>query len=180
MTITITEALAEIKTVNKRVASKKTFILDYLSRLEGVKDPLDKDGGSYQAIKRERQAVADLEKRVVTLRRGIQRANDATVVSLEGMTMPISDWLAWRRDVAPERKVFLADIRKKLTLVREQAKRNGATAISPGGSAEKATDVIINIDEQQLATDIEQLENVLGQLDGQLSLKNATTFIVEA
>lgn len=179
MSITITEALAEIKTIAKRIESKKVFILSYLGRQDAVKDPLEKDGGSPQAIVRERQAVADLETRVVNLRRGIQRANDATIVSLEGIVMPISDWLAWRRDVAPGRKQFLGELRSRLTQVRDQTKRQGASVISAGGTAEKPTDVVINIDEQALAKDIEQLENILGQLDGQLSLKNATTPIVE-
>jgi hypothetical protein len=33
---------------------------------------------------------------------------------------------------------------------------------------------VININEQELAKEIELLEDTLGQLDGQLSLKNAT------
>ena len=55
MPITITEALAEIKTVGKRVEKKREFIKSFLARQDGIKDPLEKDGGSYQAIARERQ-----------------------------------------------------------------------------------------------------------------------------
>lgn len=180
MAITITEALAEIKTIGKRIDTKKSFIKQYLARLDAVKDPLEKDGGSYQAIVRERQAVGDLETRVVKLRRGIQRANDLTVISLEGMSMPISDWLVWRRDVMPVRRQFLSELRQGLVQVRDQAKRQGVNIQSAVVTTDaKPTDVIINLDEQALAKDIEQLENVSGQLDGQLSLKNATTMIVE-
>lgn len=42
MSITITEALAEIKTVAKRIEKKRDFIRAYLSRQEGVRDPLEK------------------------------------------------------------------------------------------------------------------------------------------
>lgn len=48
MALTITEALAEIKTVGKRVEKKREFIKAFLARQDGVKDPLEKDGGSFQ------------------------------------------------------------------------------------------------------------------------------------
>lgn len=41
----ITEALAELKTLNKRVEKKKEYVKAYLYRQEGLKDPLEKDGG---------------------------------------------------------------------------------------------------------------------------------------
>ena len=84
MGITITEALAEIKTIGKRIASKQAFIGQYLARQDGVRDPLEKDGGSAEVIKRERQAIGDLETRIITLRQGIQHANDETKVSVVG------------------------------------------------------------------------------------------------
>lgn len=55
MAITITEALAEIKTIGKRIDSKKQFVTSHLARQDGVKDPLEKDGGSAELLKRERQ-----------------------------------------------------------------------------------------------------------------------------
>ncbi len=42
------------------------------------------------------------------------------------------------------------------------------------------TDLLVNIDETALAREIEQFEDTFGQLDGQLSLKNATVTIVES
>ncbi len=175
--MTITEALAEIKTVQKRIDAKRAFIKQYLFRQDYTKDPLEKDGGSEKAIAAEFQAVADLEKRIVDLRHGIQKANEETKVTLEGVERSISDWLTWRRDVAPIRQNFLSNIRLQLTNVRDQARKQGASLFGPGSQPEKPTDVIVNINETQLAKDIEQTENILGQLDGQLSLKNATVQI---
>ena len=40
-----------------------------------------------------------------------------------------------------------------------------------------ANDVVINLDEKALADELEGIETTLGTLDGQLSLKNATTVI---
>lgn len=174
MGITITEALAEIKTLQKRIEKKREFVGQYLARQDGIKDPLEKDGGSFQAIARERQAIGDLETRIVLLRRGIQTANEATPVTINGVTRSVADWLVWRRDVAPGHQQFLGRLRQQLNVVRDQARKQGVGLLAAGTLAEKPTDIVVNINEQDLAAEIERLEDTLGQLDGQLSLKNAT------
>ena len=44
--LTITEALAEIKTVEKRIQKKREAILPFVFRQEMLRDPHEKDGGS--------------------------------------------------------------------------------------------------------------------------------------
>lgn len=179
MPLMITEALAEIKTIGKRMDSKRAFIMGFLARQDGVKDPLEKDGGSVVVIARERQAIGDLEKRIIALRRGIQKANDSTSVTINGVTRSIADWLTWRRDVAPKAKDFTNKLRGSLTSIRENAKKQGIAVIQPGATASQPADFVINVDEAALAKEIETMEDTLGQLDGQLSLKNATVAIQE-
>lgn len=175
MNITITEALAEIKTIEKRAAKKREFIGAYLVRQEKLKDPLHDEGGSVAAIARERQAIQDLEQRSVDLRLAINHANDETSVTIGSNTRSIAEWLIWRRDIAPSLKKFLADLQGGLRNVRDEAQRKGLAIVQ--GEASNPDDVIVNISEQSLAEEIENLENVLGTLDGQLSLKNATVFV---
>jgi hypothetical protein len=179
MRITITEALAEIKTVGKRIEKKREFVQNFLARQDGVRDPLEKDGGSAKVIEQERQAIGDLEARLITLRRGIQHANDTTLVTINGVGRSISEWLTWRRDVAPGQKQFLARIQSSLNAVRQKAQQNGAAFVSATAvtADTKPTDFVINIDERKVSEEIETLEDTLGQLDGQLSLKNATVTI---
>lgn len=179
MSITITEALAEIKTIGKRVEKKQEFVFGNLCRQEGAKDPLEKDGGSSVVLIREQQSIVDLQTRVIALRRGIQRANDSTSVSIGDDTRSISEWLTWRRDVAPKRKEFLNKLSSGLKGMRDNAKRNGFNVVASVGSPSAPTDIIVNLDEGDLAAQIEKMENILGSLDGQLSLKNATVMIVE-
>lgn len=180
MSLTITESLAEIKTIAKRADKKREFVNGFLFRQDGIKDPLEKDGGSATCIERERQSLDDLDTRLLSLRRGIQQANESTIVTVNGVARSISDWLIWRRDVAPAKQQFLAKMRTGLNNVREQARRQGANVLPQGSTAEaRPQDIVVNISEQSLATEIEELENTLGQLDGQLSLKNATIQIVE-
>ena len=178
MNITITEALSEIKTVSKRIASKREFIGQFLSRPDGLRDPLEKEGGSVEVLQKELQAIGDLEKRIVELRRGIQKANEANSITLEGETKTIADWLHWRRDVAPAKDNFLNGLRRSLQQIRDQSRRNGNVLVNPGAQAEKPTDMIVNINEKDLAAESEKLNSILGQLDGQLSLKNATVTIL--
>ena len=181
MSITITEALAEIKTILKRLEKKRQSIGDYLGRQDAVRDPLEKSGGSPAFIMQESQAISDLETRIIALRRGIQRANDTTVLAINGVSRTVSEWLTWRRDVAPGRQKWLAQLRNALGQIRQQAQRANATVVQASASVgeNKPTDFIINIDERKLAADIEQIEDTLGQLDGKLSLLNATTTIQE-
>jgi len=178
MALTITEALAEIKTIGKRLESKRASVGGYLARQENVRDPLEKEGGATAFIAKERQGIKDLEERIVTLRRAIRVANESTTISIGSETRSISDWLTFRREVAPGRKTALSNLRQSIHGVREQAKRQGLNVAASAETA-KYCDVIVNINETELATEIESLETILGTLDGQLSLKNATTIIVE-
>lgn len=177
MTMTITEALAEIKTLNKRLEKKHAFVLSFLCRQDAIRDPMAKDGGSAFVLAAERQSIADLEKRIIDLRRGIQIANEKETATVNGASRSIADWLTWRKDVAPGQQAFLGSLRATIDTARAQAKRQGATLVPSGATAAQPTDVLVNIDERDLAREIEGLEQTLGDLDGVLSLKNATTFV---
>lgn len=177
VSMTITEGLAEIKTIGKRLEKKRQFVSSYLFRQEMVKDPLEKEGGSVTAIKRERQGIADLESRIVGIRRAIQKANTETTITVGTMAMSIADWLVWRREVAPGYRQFLADLRARISQVRAEGQKKGIGMVTAGESAQKPDDVVVNVSEQELASEIEGVEEILGALDGQLSLKNATVTI---
>ncbi len=172
--MTITEALAETRTIAKRIASKRSFVIQYLMRMDNVKDPLEKDGGAPKVIAQEMQAIADLENRLVEIRRQISKANEDTKITIEGMEKSIADWLVWRREVSPDRQQFFKQLRSKLEQVRSVARREGSSMYGPDAKPEKATDIVVNIGEQDLAKESERIESILGQLDGLLSLKNAT------
>jgi hypothetical protein len=175
--ITITEALAEIKTIGKRVQSKQAFVSGYVFRQDMLRDPLENQGGSKAAIQAERQSIADLESRVVRIRAAIYRANTETVVTIGNVARSIADWLVWRREVAPNAKQFVAQIRGAVNSARTQATQKGLAVRAADAAQGSPNDVVVNVDEKALADEAEALETVLGTLDGQLSLKNATTFV---
>lgn len=171
--LTITEALADIKTIGKRLQAKRETVLNYIARHENIRDPFESDGGSRVMIERERQGVNDLEKRLVNLRTSIQKANHATPVTIAGVTRTIADWLTWRKEVAPSAKTFAGQIRNVVATVRKTEK-TGKTA---QGQEVPAGQWVVNVDEKALAKELEDFETILGTLDGQLSLTNATTFV---
>lgn len=170
--MTITEALAEMKTLIKRIQSKREYVTTYLLRIETLKDPL---GDSKKAIAEEMQAINDLETRLVDLRRAVNFQNDITTIEIEGLSKTIAGWIVWRRDVAPSRERFITQLRSKLNQARDQLRTQPMYATKE--QSEKPLDMVVNVDEQALNEEAEQIKNILGQLDGQLSLKNATVEI---
>lgn len=177
MSTTITEALAEIKTIGKRLEKKRQFIGAYCARQEIVHDPLANQGGSEKALIEERQAMADLETRIVKIRMAINAANASTSVTVGTESRTIAEWITWRRDVVPGRKAFHTALQNVLANVRRDAQAKGLNVVAQVGSQPNDKNIVVNIDERALAQDIEALETTLGTLDGLLSLKNATITI---
>ena len=174
-TTTITEALAELATLQKRIEKKRESVKQYLARQEQLKDPLEREGGSRAFIERERQSIHDLEERIIRIRQSVQAANIATQLTVLGQTRSIAGWLIWRRDVMDGQRKFLGSMNTAIQNARAETMRKGLAMV--GGDTTKPIDVIINLDEAALQKDIERLEELIGTLDGALSLVNATTRI---
>lgn len=170
---TITEALAELKVIDKKIEKKREFIRAHLTRQEQMRDPLEKDGGQAAAIAVEEQAIGDLLERKVRIRLEIARANDVNYITIGSTSRSIAEWLIWRREAAPTLREHLASLTEQVNFARTDAKRRGGALVQPGETG-KLTDVVVNIGEREFAARVEALEEVLGTLDGLLSLKNAT------
>lgn len=170
--ITITEALAEIATLKKRIASKRESIARYLARDARLRDPLEKEGGSVEFIKRETQSVTDLEQRVIHLRTAIQKINLKESLTVHGKKRQIAEWLTWRREIGPGRKMFLDQLIAGLDRIRKEVISKGMKMVQVSDGTEG--EVIVSLEEGKLASDREEIETVLGELDGKLSLANAT------
>lgn len=173
--LTITESLAEIKTATARIVKKREAVMRYFSRDSRLRDPLESDGGSKEFIRAERQSIRDLETRIVSIRTAIQKSNLQTVLTIGAVTRNVSEWLNWRREISNGQKGFLNQMATTLTQIRQQVVRQGMAVTDKENAA--PGDVIVAVSEQELAKDIEDMEGVLGVLDGKLSLLNATVTI---
>jgi hypothetical protein len=176
MAITITEALAEVKTIKARVAKRQETLGQYVIRDARLRDPLEGEGGSVEFVRRERQAIQDLQERVVAIRTAIQHANLTTSVTIQGATRTVTAWLNWRRDVSAEQKGLLTQLATGIARARQQNAAKGGRTTDDASTAAPG-DLIVTISERQLAEDSERMEAILGELDGKLSLINATVTI---
>lgn len=179
-TTTVTEALASLKVLQKRIDSKQSFILQHLTRAEQLKDPLLKEnGGAAGVIEREMQALSDLRQQAVDIRRAIADANATTQISVGGTTRSIADWLRWRRDVAPGERDFVRALVSTVERARQQAAAKGGALVSATASVSdsKPADIVVNLSEFALSQRREELDALLETLDGLLSLRNATVTV---
>lgn len=177
--ITLTEALQEIKTINSRLLKKRSAIQQYIARDSKIIDPLQKDGGSEKYIEQERQAIRDLERRIVAIRTAIQRANLHSELTLAGITQSVAEWLTWRREISEQSRAFLTAMSTSIATTRAALQRRdravGIVQVNDAGG--EVPQLTVNVDEKKLVGEQEQMEQVLGELDGKLSLFNATCMV---
>jgi hypothetical protein len=175
--LTITEAIAEIATIDKRLAKKKADVLPYVARQEMIRDPMEKSGGSSKYISEQRQSFSDLQARKINLRSAIAESNAETMLTVlapGGGAMTVADWLVWRRECYAPKLDLLRGLLAQAQAARQKAGTAGLAILSSGQTGGGA-DVIVAVDENELVRNIDELEEVFGTLDGLLSLKNATT-----
>jgi hypothetical protein len=187
MAMTITEALAEIKTIGKRLEKKREAVLANIGRDSRLKDPLADANGmtSTKYLAEERQAITDLEKRIVAIRTSIQKSNLTTACTVGTLTMPVQDWLNFRREISVGRQSFLMRMNQSIRNLRSQAQAKGGRVVMAGAVSQASVttgdnppvEFVLHLDEKNLLEEQENLEQTLGELDGKLSLLNATTVI---
>lgn len=180
--LTITEALQEIKTTASRIEKKRSGVAPYLARDHRARDPFETKGGSAKHVKQERQGIGDLEQRLVSIRTAIQRSNLDSQLTVNGSTRSVADWLTWRREVSKGQIKFVDDLLGTVRNLRSEIQKKGGkvTAVASAEvnlSPDSIPEAVINLDEQELMSEQDTLQLTLGQLDGKLSLFNATTVI---
>ena len=182
MPLTITEALQEIKTINSRLEKKRGGIMPYVVRDNRARDPFEKDGGSAKHIREERQSITDLEQRVVAIRTAIQKSNLYSIMTVGDKDKSVAEWLTWRREVSAHSNAFLDNLIRGIQGVRADMQRKGGrvTAIASAEvnvASDAPPEAVVNVDELALMKERDEMQQLLGALDGKLSLFNATTYI---
>lgn len=175
--MTITEALAEIKLMEKKVQKKKETISANLTRHEDSKDPFEADGGTAKFILASLQSVRDLNSRLERIRTAIAAANLKTEATVAGKTKSVYSWLVWKREIAEGFKKYIADIASaahaqiQLNAQRPQVLKNEK------GEITGLSKLLMNVDYPSLVNEAMAQQEMLDSLDGKLSLINATTVI---
>ena len=182
--MTITEALAEVKMIVKRIGKSASIVQANTSRLEFETDPYETKGGSAKVIGEYLQSIRDLGTRLVNIRHCIAEANLRTRLTVQvgegkiGVSRTIGEWLIWRREVAESEQSILAKVARQATNQRNEAREN--PRVMPNKDKDATPEVarlILHVDIGDLQDKAAKIEEILGVLDGKLSLLNATTTI---
>lgn len=167
--ITITEALAEMKTINKRIDNKANFVTANLWRPSIITDALAADGGAEKRVGEEMQAIGDLFLRLERIRVRIQEANQKNLLTVQGQSKSVAAWLAWRKECAPKLKTLFGNLTRHMAEGNKQARTPAA--------GQQPWNVVEHYSTSKIQAATEFVDNVLGELDGKLSLFNATCTI---
>lgn len=175
-TMTITEALAEVKLTEKKIEKKKANIAANLTRFEHTPDPYSKDGGSQKVMGQELQAIQDLEIRLINIRGAIAEANIKTKLTIGETTRSLYDWITWKREIAEKRIKTFNEFGSaiKRAIDKEAA---SPTALKNAEGAYTFAKLVPNLDYSMLQSKFEKEGELQAVLDGKLSLKNATTTV---
>ena len=173
---TITEALAELKTLDSKIETTKNFILQYAIRQGSSIDPLADDGGSDKIIPQKIQSLNDLLARKVAIRTAINKKNLETEVSVGNKTKTVAEWIIWRREAKPQELRIYQDLQKSVLNIRQQCGQKGLL-LKDGEQPSKTNEVSCFISESKVNSQIESLNEIEATLDGKLSMINATTLV---
>ena len=165
--MTITEGLAEIKLINNKINKKTKAVIDVSIRNEKFKDPYENEGGSAKFVQDTMQTITDLAERKKNIRMAIQLANEATVVKIGNYEMTIAEWLIWRRETLPSIKTSYMQVYSHVK--QEESMNNSFDKDSAG--------LVISVDAPSVHKKLEELGEIEDEIDGKLSMINATTTI---
>jgi hypothetical protein len=169
--MTIQEGLSEARLIQNKVEKKQRYIHQNLWRLSNNVDPLADSDGSEAVIDREMQAVADLQLRLIKIRVAIQTANLENTLKVHDHERPIAEWIIWKREVLPIQKRFYDGMATGIVNARNQMRDRPLHQVSSPTGGE--IDVINHVNVDELASWIEELQELDDILDGRLTLRNA-------
>lgn len=175
--LTITEALAETKLIQRKLNKSRESVAGSLCYYEHTKDPREASGGSKSFIKNELQSIYDNELRLERIRRAISDANNKTTINIAGKEKTISEWLTWKKEIAHDRKQFFQGLAQNIkNTVNESVRSPKVFKENPDSEPTIARIVVCAEVAEIEAEQMKQIE-IEEKLDGQLSLKNATTTV---
>ncbi len=174
--MTITEALAEIKLINDKIAKKRSFVLDNLVRIKQLPDALTSQGGTQAVLVADVQAISDLETRLVKIRSAIMKANLENTAEVNGQVLSIYDWLVWKREVAPSKRGFYEQVYNYTKRKLEELQKSPQILKNDQGQTQ-LVEPETGLPYMEYAEKYSAVNEMLNKLDGVLSLKNATVLV---
>lgn len=174
--LTITEALSELNLIKKKVDNKRKVVAGSLLRAKHEKDAFENVGGIRQFIIGELQAIDDLDSRFLKIKGSIAKANIENLITINGFTKTIHDWLNWKRDLADTQKKFTFNLYSFPKGELERLSKQPQIYLDEK-QEKHLVEFESTIDYPSFLKKSEELNDTFDRLDGQLSLKNATIVV---
>lgn len=174
--MTITEALSEVNLIKKRLEHKKRTFVPLTVKAEHAVDPYAGEGGSAVFLKKELQSINDLYARLIKIRGAISKANIEHTITIGERTQSIHDWLTWKREISKDETSFINSVVSGVTTARQQLDKQPGCYDAPDGT-KKLIVLQTNVDFPGFVKKQEEMAMLFEQLDGKLSLKNATIVV---
>jgi len=167
MKTTIQEVLAWLKYAEPKITKKGASINANIARPANQIDPMltTLPGGTPEFIAREMKSIHDQTEEWIARRVAIQRSNLDTVVDIDGKKRTVAEWIVWKREVYPQLNAIWSQALGQIRRIN---------------AAPRKTDEplpVFNIQETNIVSDLEALQNTYQKLDGLLSLNNATVTV---
>lgn len=174
--MTITEALSEINLIKKKLEHKKKNTLTLLIKPDHTPDIYATEGGTPVFLKREFQSIDDLYRRFIKIRSAISKANIENDITLGERTQSIHDWLTWKREISKDETNFVNTV---VTQTKGQLDEIGKSprCFNDTEGKPQLLKVSAMVDYTSFVKKQEELAVLFEQLDGKLSLKNATIIV---
>lgn len=174
--MTITEALSEINLLKKKVQAKEKAVSGLLVSAEHVKDPYADEGGTAKFLEKEFQSIGDFRRRLIKIRSAISKANLENEITLAETTMSIQDWLTWKREVAKEETSLINTVCSTVKRFLDES-TNKPQCYQDSEGKPQLLKLKSNVDYAAFVRKQEKMTELFENLDGKLSLKNATIVV---
>lgn len=173
--MTVTEALAEIKLIQKKVDKKIAAMNPCITRFEHQKDPYP---DSAVMIRGEVQSIEDLYTNLSSIRKAISKANLETTMTVGTTEKTVTEWLTWKKEIYdPLNKIYSGLVSTATNEISRNAKQPSLVTKTDSNDATQLAKLVINVDIPTLNKKMEQIMEINEKVDGLLSLKNATVVI---
>jgi hypothetical protein len=171
----IVEALKRLRIIEKRVEARCKEITRYASGLSGptYKPLFDTEERQRQEVKSLVQSALDLLKEYHALKRRIEVTNLLTIVTIEGESRSIAEWLIEKRKVSG----MILAIYNALNEVAANASRREDRMYPSGGGA--TPQVTRFYSEEEKNKELRHVMDRTEAIDGRLEVINATTELVD-
>jgi hypothetical protein len=117
-----------------------------------------------------------LYNRLIKIRGAIATANLNNTITIDNTKMTIQDWLVWKREVADKQHRLFNKVHTSTKSLMDTAAAQPKAYKDADGNP-KFSNLLANLDYGKYLKSDEHVVSMLEQLDGQLSLKNATITI---